>query len=467
MKKSLITLIIAFFMIAELSAKTRVMITGHKGYVGKALVEAMKDDYEIVGYDILDGNDILDYNNLKYKMKGCELVIHEAAIPAPVVGKSYDDYFRTNVEGTHNVARAAEENGVKRLIYASSTTIYGIEGGIPFSFPITEDQKFVSQYLNADDLSIRDIDLSYHTSKVMAEQIMAWYGLNKKLQTIALRYGPIDKVMTGVHVSLDNVVQATLLAVNHPGKFWYEPFSIVDDDVKFISIEKARKQLGYQPKPAIYSDSVIIKPFRSRIELDNRYSNNTRHKYTNADFYRDGIFQKDIAKKAIKQFIIQQGETYTEYMDSLLWISDFGLGDYEHVGLASVTWFNDPEYDYFAMTMYLLPDQMIPEHVHRPISTTPTRPAKHESWKVIKGMVYNFSEIGDATPNPPAISNSFGTPVCQNFTTLYPTYTQRLSKPESWHFMIAGPQGAIVDEYGIHHDRRGWFSSNPRAHPAK
>lgn len=130
-------MILAVFVSIGMDAKTKVMITRHKGYVGKALVEAMKDDYEIVGYDIIDGNDILDYKNLKDKMKGCEIVIHEAAIPAPVVGKTYDDYFRTNVEGTHNVARAAEENGVRRLIYASSTTIYGIEGGIPFSFPIT------------------------------------------------------------------------------------------------------------------------------------------------------------------------------------------------------------------------------------------------------------------------------------------------------------------------------------------
>lgn len=107
----------------------------------------------------------------------------------------------------------------------------------------------------------------------MAEQIMAWYGLNKKIQTIALRYGPIDKVMTGVHVSLDNVVQATLLAVENSGEFWYEPFSIVDGDVKFVNIEKARKQLRYHPEPAVYPDSVIIKPFKSRIDLDNRYSN--------------------------------------------------------------------------------------------------------------------------------------------------------------------------------------------------
>lgn len=270
--KMTIVFVIAVMMTAVAFGKQKIMITGHKGYVGKALVEALGDNYEIVGYDLLDGDDILDYDNLKNKMDGCEIVIHEAAIPAPIPGKSYTDYFKTNVEGTFNVAKAAEETGVKRVIYASSTTIYGIEGGIPFSYLITENQKFVSQYLKADDLTTRDIDLSYHTSKVMAEQIMAWYGLNKKFQTIALRYGPIDKVMTGAHVSLENVVQATRLAVESDREFWYEPFSIVDCDVDFISIDKARSMLGYDPAPAEYDESVIIKPFRSRVELDNRYS---------------------------------------------------------------------------------------------------------------------------------------------------------------------------------------------------
>lgn len=270
--KKIIMFAMAVMVATVAFGKQKIMITGHKGYVGKALVEALEKDYEIVGYDLLDGDDILDYDNLVNKMGGCEIVIHEAAIPAPVLGKSYTDYFKTNVEGTFNVAKAAEETGVKRVIYASSTTIYGIEGGIPFSYPITENQEFVSQYLKADDLSTRDIDLSYHTSKVMAEQIMAWYGLNKKYQTIALRYGPIDKVMTGAHVSLENVIQATKLAVESNREFWYEPFSIVDGDVKFISIDKARNMLGYDPAPAEYDENVIIKPFRSRVELDNRYS---------------------------------------------------------------------------------------------------------------------------------------------------------------------------------------------------
>lgn len=192
-----------------------------------------------------------------------------------------------------------------------------------------------------------------------------------------------------------------------------------------------------------------------------------QRKYTNAEFYKNGIFQEDKAKEAVRQLILAHGELYTPLIDKQLWVSDFGLGDYEHVGLASVTWFNDPVHSYFAMTMYLLPGQMIPEHIHRPITEAPARPAKYESWKAVRGWVYNFSEVGTPTPNPPAIPPSFGKVISKSFSVMKAGETQPLKKTETWHFMMAGPEGAIVDEYGVHHDRRGWFSSNPKAHPTK
>lgn len=248
--------------------KLKVMVTGHRGYIGSRFVEAVKQKYDIIGYDIVDGDDILDFDNLKKKMKGVDIVVHEAAIPKPTPGKSFEDYFRTNVEGSLNVVKAAYENGVKRVVYASSTTVYGIEGGIPFDYPISEGQKFVSQYLKADSLQMRDIDLSYHISKVMAEQAMAWYGLNKKIEVIALRYGPTDHINVGAHVAIENVIQATDLAVSSPKEFWYEVFSIVDPDVDYIDISKAREMLGYCPIKKDYPKDKIVATFEDRLKLN-------------------------------------------------------------------------------------------------------------------------------------------------------------------------------------------------------
>jgi len=234
----------------------KIFVTGHKGFLGSEFVKRYEKNYQIVGYDHKDGEELLDYKKLKGKMKGCKQVVHLAAIPKPAVGKTFDDYFNNNVIGSLNVVKAAVENGLKRMVYASSTTIYGIEKGIPFKIPIKEDNLFVSQYILANKLSCRDIDLSYHMSKVMAEQIMAWYGLNKEIQTVALRFGPINKVFLGTSVSINNATQAIKLALDYTGEFWYEPFSIVDE-ISHIDVSKARNILGYHPEKPNYSKEQI------------------------------------------------------------------------------------------------------------------------------------------------------------------------------------------------------------------
>lgn len=146
--------------------------------------------YEIVGYDHKDGEELLDEAQLMEKMAGCRQVV--------------------------------------------------------------QGQAFVSQYLPAIQLSCRDVDLSYHMSKVMAEQIVAWYGLNKKIQTIALRFGPIDKVFLGTSVSMDNATQAIKCVLDYSGSLWYEAFSIVDD-LPHIDISKAKRVLGYRPEKPTYT----------------------------------------------------------------------------------------------------------------------------------------------------------------------------------------------------------------------
>lgn len=234
----------------------KILVTGHKGFLGGEFVKKYGRDYEIIGYDHKDGDELLNYENLKDKIQGCEQVVHLAAIPKPVEGKTFEDYFNNNVQATFNVIKASLANNVKRVIYASSTTIYGIEKGIPFSTPITENQLFVSQYIPADRLSCRDIDLSYHISKVMAEQILAWHGLNKKIQTTALRFGPINKVFLGTSVSINNATLAIKLTLDYSGELWYEPFSIVDE-VFHIDISKAKNILGYKPEKPNYSKEQI------------------------------------------------------------------------------------------------------------------------------------------------------------------------------------------------------------------
>lgn len=184
--------------------------------------------------------------------------------------------------------------------------------------------------------------------------------------------------------------------------------------------------------------------------------------YTHADFYKDGVFQEEAAKDAIAALIETTGGHLTPRMRSQLSVNDFGLGDFEHVGLSSITWVNRQTSGYYAMTMYLLPGQMLPEHRHLPIAAPPAKPAKDETWRMLHGWAYNFSSVGPATPARPSTPESFGPIRGIHVDVQREGEVLSLRQLESWHFLMAGPEGAIVDEYGNFQDHRGWESSNPR-----
>lgn len=231
----------------------KIFVTGANGFVGTELVKEISKENEIVTFDLENGQNILDFEQLKNSMIGCDVVIHLAAIKGPNEDKKFDDYFELNDIGTLNVARACLENGIKKLIYSSSTGYYGVEIGIPYQKPIKEDNLIITQYLKAEDLNCRDCDLAYSTSKVIAEQILANYGLRKKFQVIILRFGPIgDKTgakwnLNGITLKVQNAVQAIKKAVNNNGDSWYEAFTITDKTEE-SNISKAEKMLGYQPE---------------------------------------------------------------------------------------------------------------------------------------------------------------------------------------------------------------------------
>ncbi len=182
-------------------------------------------------------------------------------------------------------------------------------------------------------------------------------------------------------------------------------------------------------------------------------------KFTNADFYKDGQFNQEAAMNAFKDMFAFYGVPFTELMAKDMWVTDFGLGDFENVGMGGIFWVNDMEHGYFAHAIYLLPNQMIPEHAH--VKTE--FPAKFESWMMEHGWAYNFSVIGDETPDAPAIAASHGPIQSKNFVIQRVGEVIHLKKSESFHFLMAGPEGAIVDEWASYHDNAGLRFTNKKA----
>jgi nucleoside-diphosphate-sugar epimerase len=228
----------------------KIFVTGNLGYFGTPLTKILKEKHEVIGYDIKEKKDVLNYTQLQKSMLNSDIVVHTAAIPKPNESKIFDDYFQLNCIGTMNVIKAAIENKVKKFIFISSTGYYGVERGIPVKFPLIENQQTIPMYLTANDLTCRPCDLMYSQSKVIGENIIAFYGLTKQIQVISLRFPRIgDKEGPyGTKVTIENAINATIKAIESEKEMWFEAFNI-SDKLDTINISKSKEILNYSPIP--------------------------------------------------------------------------------------------------------------------------------------------------------------------------------------------------------------------------
>lgn len=184
--------------------------------------------------------------------------------------------------------------------------------------------------------------------------------------------------------------------------------------------------------------------------------------YKNADFYdAAGKFLGEKAKAAYFEMMERFHYPIPEKLRRDMWVLDFALGDFVHVGMAGIFWLNRKDYGYFGHEIFLLPGQQIVEHAH---VATDEGPAKMESWHVRHGMIYTFGEGEETKPlpvTPPESQEKIRT--VKHCEPLLPGELRDLNRLEAKHFMLAGPEGAIVTEYATYHDGKGLRFSNPAA----
>ncbi|MEW6359436.1 MAG: SDR family oxidoreductase [Planctomycetota bacterium] len=290
-----------------------ILVTGGGGFIGSHIVEALLDRGDSVRVldnfstgrreniehfagriEMIEG-DLRDEATLRRAVDGCDYVFHEAALPS--VPRSVEDPHLShdvNVNGTVSLLMACKERGVKRIVLASSSSVYGDSPG----FPRREDQQLWP-------LS------PYAAGKVALEAYARSFANVYNLETVCLRYfnifGPrqnhksqyaiaipsfITRILSGQQpivygdgkqsrdfTYVENAVHANLLALVADGVSG-EAFNVGCGDRitlnriigiinKFLGtdikphysdprpgdvrrsqadIEKARKMLGYEPK---------------------------------------------------------------------------------------------------------------------------------------------------------------------------------------------------------------------------
>lgn len=168
----------------------RALVTGGGGFIGHHLVRGLLglghevcviDDFSTGDrarleplrdqIDVIEGS-ILDAETLDVAAASCEVIFHEAAIPS-VARSLVNPHLsnRVNVAGTIEVMLGAARNGVRRVVYAGSSSVYGV----PESLPCRE--------------SFRPAPESpYGVSKLAAEHYVRTLGKLHGVETVTLRY---------------------------------------------------------------------------------------------------------------------------------------------------------------------------------------------------------------------------------------------------------------------------------------
>ena len=198
----------------------KILITGHKGYIGSKLFEAL-GEYNPVGIDLKDGRDILHH----LPDEDFDYVFHLAAFPR--VQQSVEepsDTFRNNAYSTSVLLEWAKNHNVKRVIFSSSSAVKGDGAGPTSPYGL---QKLISEqecYLYSRLYDLDTVCLRYYN--VYSEDqpfggsystaICAWMQMIREGKELRID-GDGEQTRDFVHV--DDVVSANIFCMNQDKPF--------------------------------------------------------------------------------------------------------------------------------------------------------------------------------------------------------------------------------------------------------
>ncbi len=288
----------------------KVLLTGAGGFIGSHLAEELvRRNYSVRAFvhynsmgshgwldtlpadvqkqlDVFAG-DIRDPNGVRAAMKGCDSVLHLAALIAiPYSYHSPDTYVETNITGTLNVLQAARDFNVSRIVQTSTSEVYGTAQFVP----ITEEHRLQGQS-------------PYSATKIGADQLALSFERSFGMPVTVLRpfntYGPRQSTRAVIPTIITQIAagkRAIRLGSIHPTR----DFNFVADTVGgFVAALESKAGVGevinvgsafeisvgdtvkmiaelMGVEVSIEHDDVRVRPERS--EVDRLWASNTKAK---------------------------------------------------------------------------------------------------------------------------------------------------------------------------------------------
>lgn len=236
-------------------SKKRVLVTGADGFIGSHLSEALvrggSNVRAFVYYNSFNSwgwldhspkdvqkemevfaGDIRDPHGIREAMKGCDVVMHLAALIAiPYSYHSPDTYIDTNIKGTLNILQAARELGVEKVVHTSTSEVYGTAKFVP----ITEDHPLQGQS-------------PYSASKIGADQLAMSFYNSFETPVAIIRpfntYGPRQSARAVIPTIITQVANGQRV-IKLGSLFPTRDFNYIHDTVRgFVAMAESSESVG-------------------------------------------------------------------------------------------------------------------------------------------------------------------------------------------------------------------------------
>jgi len=228
-----------------------IMLTGGAGFIGTQLAKRLAPRNRIVIYDNLHRNalqyagldaspnvrlvkgDVLDREGLAAAVRGCDMVVHMAAIAGvDTVMEMPTHTMKVNLLGTLNALDAAVDAGVKRFTDFSTSEVFG-------------SHVYMAEEHNATALGVvGESRWTYAVSKLAAEHLVSSYHKERGLETVTIRpfnvYGPQQVGVGAIHTFVVEALRGNDLEIHGDGN-QIRSWCYVDDMVEgaLLCLEKA------------------------------------------------------------------------------------------------------------------------------------------------------------------------------------------------------------------------------------